>query len=360
MMAAQDSGPRHTGRSSDGEGLAKALGWFSLGLGIAQLTAPKRLNRMIGAREDSKSRTMMLAVGVREIAAGVGLLTQARPAAWAWGRVAGDAMDLALVGNALTSDEHDRPRTAATATALLAITALDVYCAQRLTQTRRDAMTKADAKHQGTRVRKSITVNRPASEVYAFWRNFENLPRFMQHLESVQMTGGGRSHWKAKAPAGTTVEWDAETTEDRPNQLIAWRSVEGADVSNAGVVRFVPAAGGRGTEIHVDLRYEPPAGKVGELVAKLFGEEPSQQVDGDLRRFKQVLEIGEVVYSDASLASGLRPAHPAEAPLPPRHDRETAILAERSADAAVASSNRDRASSTPPGEPRPTRAQPSA
>jgi uncharacterized membrane protein len=216
--------------------------------------------------------------------------------------------------------------------------------------------TSADAKQQGIHVRKSITVNRPADEVYAFWRNFENLPRFMLHLESVHVTSDGRSHWKAKAPAGTSVEWDAEITEDRPNELIAWRSVAGADVPNAGVVRFVRAAGGRGTEVHVDLRYEPPAGKVGQLVAKLFGEEPSQQVDGDLRRFKQVLEIGELTQSDASLASGLRPAQPPEAPRPPRQYREEAILAERSAEAVASSSNRDRASSTPPSEPRPTRA----
>jgi uncharacterized membrane protein len=223
-------------------------------------------------------------------------------------------------------------------------------------------MTKAaDSKQQGTPVHKSITVNRPAEEVYGFWRQFENLPRFMMHLESVQVTGGRRSHWKAKAPAGKTVEWDAEMTEDRPNELIAWRSVEGADVSNAGVVRFVPAPGGRGTEIHVEMSYDPPAGKLGVLAAKLFGEEPSQQVEGDLRRFKQVMEIGEVVYSDASIAGGLRPAHPPEAPLPPRQDREESILAERSADAAAtSSSNRDRSSTKPRGEPRPTSTRPHA
>ena len=220
--------------------------------------------------------------------------------------------------------------------------------------------TAAQAEQQGIRVRKSVTVNRPADEVYAFWRNLENLPRFMKNLESVQMTGGRRSHWKAKAPAGTTVEWDAETTEDRPNELIAWRSVEGADVPNAGVVRFVAAPGGRGTEIHVDLRYDPPAGKLGALFAKLFGDEPGQQVDGDLRRFKQVLEVGEVLYSEASIASGLRPAHPPEGPAPQQYDREEAILAERSADTAATTSNRDRASSTPPGEPRPSSAMPRA
>ena len=220
--------------------------------------------------------------------------------------------------------------------------------------------TAADTEQHGTRVRKSVTVNRPAEEVYAFWRNFENLPRFMQHLESVQVSGDGRSHWRAKAPAGKTVEWDAEITEDRPNELIAWRTVEGADVPNAGVVRFVAAPGGRGTEIHVDLQYDPPAGKIGALFAKLFGEEPSQQVNGDLRRLKQVLEIGEVTQSDATLASGTRPAHPPEAPLPPQ-DREQEILVERSADAAATtSSNLDRASSTPPGERRPTRAEPRA
>ena len=129
---------------------------------------------------------------------------------------------------------------------------------------------------------------------------------------------------------------------------------------NEGVVRFVPAPGGRGTEIHVDLRYDPPPGKLGALVAKLFGDEPGQQVDGDLRRLKQVLEVGEVLYSDASIASGLRPAQPPEAPQPPRQDREDAILTERSADTAATTSNRDRASSTPPGEPRPTTALPRA
>ncbi|MDF1502420.1 SRPBCC family protein [Roseisolibacter sp. H3M3-2] len=350
-------------RHDDGEGLARALGWFSIGLGVAQLAAPRRMNRMVGVAPDRKSTATMRAIGVREIAAGVGLLTRPRPAEWAWARVAGDAMDLALVGDAMTSDDSDRPRAATTLAALLGITALDVYCARRLTTTRREPMTTAaDAKqHHGMRVRKSVTVNRPADEVYAFWRNLENLPRFMKHLESVQVTGGGRSHWKANAPAGTSVEWDAETTEDRPNERIAWRSVDGADVPNAGVVRFVPAAGGRGTEIHVDLRYDPPAGKLGALVAKLFGDEPGQQVDGDLRRFKQVLEVGEVLYSEASIASGLHPAHPPEGPAPQLYDREDTILAERSADAAATtSSNLDRASSTPPGEPRPSSAMPRA
>jgi uncharacterized membrane protein len=144
-------------------------------------------------------------------------------------------------------------------------------------------------------------------EIYSFWRNFENLPQFMYHLESVQVLGSGRSHWVAKAPGGATVEWDAETIEDRPNERIAWRSLPDADVTNSGSVEFRRAPGDRGTEIHVEIQYEPPAGKLGTLVAKLFGEEPSQQVGDDLRRLKQVLETGEIVRSEASPEGQGRP-----------------------------------------------------
>ena len=146
----------------------------------------------------------------------------------------------------------------------------------------------------GIKVEKSVTVNRPPEEVYRFWRDFQNLPRFMNHLESVTDLGNGRSHWVAKAPAGKTVEWDAEVYNEKENELIAWRSLEGADVDNAGSVRFEPAPEGRGTTVRVTLKYDPPAGKIGSLIAKLWGEEPSQQIEEDLRRFKQVMEAGEI------------------------------------------------------------------
>ena len=146
---------------------------------------------------------------------------------------------------------------------------------------------------RGFKIEKSVTINRSPEELYRFWRNFENLPRFMNHLESVQVTGEGRSHWVAKAPAGTTVEWDAEIYNEKENEMIAWRSLEGADVDNAGSVHFQRAPGGRGTEVRVVLKYDPPGGAVGALVARLFGENPEQQIDEDLRRFKQVMETGE-------------------------------------------------------------------
>jgi uncharacterized membrane protein len=338
------NGGGRRGRATNGEGLANFLGWFSIGLGLAQIASPRGMARLVGASGDSDSRTVMRAVGVREIAAGVGLLSQSRPAGWAWARVAGDVMDLALLGSTLRSDNREPSRAAGAAAAVAGIAALDVLCARQLS---RGAETTAKGTANGGRVgvKQSITVNRPLDEVYGFWRNFENLPRFMQHLELVQTTGERQSHWKAKGPAGTTVEWDAETTEDRPNELIAWRSVGNADVDNAGVVRFTRAAGGRGTEVHVDLRYDPPAGKLGAAIAKLFGEEPNQQVAGDLRRFKQVLETGEVVYSDATIHRGPHPARPPKEPQAPRQDSEPDLVVERSADAAVStSSNLDRSS----------------
>jgi uncharacterized membrane protein len=137
-------------------------------------------------------------------------------------------------------------------------------------------------------------------EVYAFWRDLRNLSRFMMHVELVT-TSGDRSHWIVKGPAGTTVEWDAEITEERPNELLAWRSLPGSQIENSGSVRFKKAPADRGTEVHVSLQYEPPAGKAGAALAKLFGEEPTQQLTDDLRRFKQVMETGEVVLSDGSL-----------------------------------------------------------
>ena len=148
--------------------------------------------------------------------------------------------------------------------------------------------------------RSAITINLPPEMVYAYWRDLENLPTFMYHLESVQETGDHRSHWVAKAPAATTVEWDAEITEDVPAERIAWRSLDGASVENSGCVRFNAAPATQGTEVHVELTYSPPGGALGTLVAKLFGEEPNQQIGDDLRRLKQVLETGEIARSEGS------------------------------------------------------------
>jgi uncharacterized membrane protein len=157
---------------------------------------------------------------------------------------------------------------------------------------------------------KTIVVNRTREDAYQFWLRFDQFPRFMKHLEQVSVRKDGRSHWKARGPGGQLYEWDAEIVENRPNELITWRSLPGGDVQNEGSVRFERAPGGRGTLVRVNLRYSPPAGAVGAAVAMLFGAEPGQEVQEDLRRFKQVIETGEVVRSDASIHGGSHPARP--------------------------------------------------
>jgi len=147
--------------------------------------------------------------------------------------------------------------------------------------------------HKDVHVRKTFTVNRSPAECYTFWRDFQNLPRFMTHLKSVSVVDAKRSRWEARSPTGGTVAWDAEILNERPNELIAWKSVGDADIDNAGSVRFRPATGNRGTEVTVELMYRPPAGRLGAAVAWLLGEEPDTQVREDLRRFKQIMETGE-------------------------------------------------------------------
>lgn len=146
---------------------------------------------------------------------------------------------------------------------------------------------------QGVKVEQTVTIERNRQDLYHFWRNLENLPRIMHHLESVRVQGN-RSHWVAKGPLGTRVEWDAEIYNENPNEIIAWRSLPGSEVDTTGSVHFTPAPPGRGTEVRVVLKYNPPAGKLGATIAKLLGEDPRQQIREDLRCFKQLLEAGEV------------------------------------------------------------------
>ena len=299
-------------RKGPNEKLADFLGWFSVGLGVSQIVMPRVVSKICGIDDSDGNTVLMRALGMRELTSGVGILTQKHPTNWVWSRVAGDVMDLALLGKVASNGENHRGRTTIATAAVLGVLALDVLSAQQLAQSPNTAV-NPDVDEEGIHVRKTITVNKSPEEVYNFWHDFENLPRFMRHLESVTVTSQNRSHWVAKAPAGKSVEWDAVTTRDIPNELIAWRSEGDADIYNEGVVRFNAAPGDRGTEIHVDLTYTPPfgvAGKVGAKMAKLFRKEPGQEVQDDLLAFKQVLEVGEIVLSDATVRKGM--PHPAQ------------------------------------------------
>ena len=160
-------------------------------------------------------------------------------------------------------------------------------------------------------VEKAIAIDKSPEELFSFWRQFDNLPRFMKHLESVTCTGLNRSHWIAKGPGGKNVEWDAEIYNEKPNEMIAWRSLEGADIVNAGSVRFTPL-GVRGTEVKVVLNYNLPGGKISALFARLFGSEPGQMIADDLRRLKQILETGEAATTEGQPSGRVAEATPYE------------------------------------------------
>jgi uncharacterized membrane protein len=268
--------------------LSRVLGWFSIALGVAEILAPRSVGRAIGVGDQP---ALLRLCGLREVTNGVGLLSQRMPSKWAMARVAGDVLDLALLGNAARRGDADRTRITLAAAAVAGVTALDFFASRQL----RDIDSPDEPVET---VVKAITINAAPDVIYRFWRDLENFPRFMQHIEEVRSTSERTSHWIAKAPAGTTIEWDAEIVEDEANARIAWRTLPDSAVEHEGIVSFEPAIGGRGTIVRVSMSYVPPAGKVGLQIAKLFGEEPNRQIDGDLRRMKQLIETGEIATTD--------------------------------------------------------------
>lgn len=313
--------PRHYSESPglQKDGVTSFLGWFSIGLGLAEVLAPRQVARLIGIENEDDHTTLLRAYGVRELAAGIGILSRPKPTYWLWNRVIGDGIDLATLGKAMKNPENDRTRLTAATLAVLGVTAIDILesvkmTSEKLPATGHDEGSFALPKpEQGTAlVAATVTVNRPVEEVYEFWKNPQNFARFMGQIESVRVTGGGHTRWKAKAPAGLTVEWDAMTVIDRPNDEISWRSVDSAEVHNTGTVRFRKAGGDRGTEVHLQMEFKPKGGVVGAKLARFFAMIPKTQMQIDLRRFKQMIELGEIVHSDASIHKGMHPARPSE------------------------------------------------
>lgn len=298
-------------RSSDGhirtsaQQLARGLGWFSIGLGLAEVLAPRAVARLTGVQRDNVRLIQFF--GMRELASGVAIFLQGdRPSGALWSRVVGDALDLVSLGIAFASPESHKARVGFATANVLAVTAVDLLCAREFSRNSSDSV--------NTHIRRSLVIDRPAEELYQAWHNFEQLPRFMRSLKSVTVTGDRRSHWVAQTPAGITVQWDAEICEDKPNELISWRSVEDAEVANSGSVRFMPAPGNCGTIVTVELNYDLPGGAVTSALAKFLREDPGALAQESLRLFKQIMEIGEVTLSDGALwDSGYltqRPAQP--------------------------------------------------
>lgn len=294
VVIARDSAPK----------ASRALGWFSLGLGLGELVFPGRVARLAGVNNRFATRSLMRALGAREVAAGVGLFSQPTKPGWLWTRVLGDLVDLALLGAAMFSRRTNRRRTGLATAAIVGVTAIDAWAGQ--------AALAAGA----APVRRAITIGRSSDEVYEYWRQLTNLPLFMKQVEAVEVLDPHRSRWLARGSRGQSVVWDAEILEDRPGELLRWRSFDGAMLQHEGKVRFSPTPDLTGTEVHWELRPGPSRG-LGAVLRALV--EPVSEVvvggkmDVDLGRLKQLLETGEIAHSDASIHRRPHAARPAAA-----------------------------------------------
>lgn len=245
------------------------LGLFSLALGLAEIVAPRRVARMVGMRDNTAPT--LRACGVREVVAGIGLLSAPRAPAWRWFRVAGDLMDLALLGSAA----KDRVKATRTAMAVLGVTAVDLAAGASGERTSLDGA--PDGKGP---VRASVTIDRSPEECYARWSDPAVLERVMTLVESVRATGENRTHWTARM-GKRVVEWDAEYTERIPNTRLAWSTPPESRIRTSGSVRFDPAPGGRGCVVRLEMTLPSGGGLLGRVKARK-----------DLQRFKQFMEVG--------------------------------------------------------------------
>lgn len=285
--------------AADATGLIRSLGWLGITLGLTELAVPRTLANAIGVERTSAAPAILRAMGVREIASGVAVLARPEYRAPRWARIAGDALDLALLGLALTLPRSGKRRLAFALGMVAGVTALDVIAVRGRAHARRTPQVVA-----------AVTINKPPREVYEFYRRFDRLPRFMDYLESVVPHGDRRSTWTARLPIGGTVSWDAEILEDRPGEVISWRSVEGSPIQTRGRVTFTRAPGRDMTEVRVQLQLGVLGRGPSTGLARLFAR---SQVKGDLRRLKQVIETGEVLYSDSSVHRLRHPAQPSAA-----------------------------------------------
>lgn len=304
------SGPLRVPSRQGNARAATSRGWVSIGKGIAQLAAPRSVARVFGIRDTRATRIAIRVLGAHELVAGVGLASGRRKDLWMHARVTADFLDVALLSLSYLSPSARRGSRVPTSLLTIAgVTALDIIGTRAIEQSDEETRPRAPTADFVT-VSASISIDRPAAEIYAFWRDFQNLSRFMSNVESVRILDDVHSRWVVSA-LGKSIHWDASITEDRSGELIAWRTQQGADIAHEGRVRFTAAPGGRGTDVSVKLRIRPPAWPLGRQLANLATAVPRNEIKSDLRRLKQVIELGAVVRSDASIHVGAHPARPA-------------------------------------------------
>lgn len=290
--AAQRPAVEVTQRDARGVRLAQGLGWFSIGLGLTQLVAPRLFARALGIKRGGG--TLVRLLGVRELLSGLGLLGSKRAVGSLNARIVGDVVDLALLGLAIARPRNGRRRLIAATAATAAAAGLDVLARRHLAAD----PSRAERVASETRVGKAITIDAEPADVYAAWRHLDHLSEIFSELRGVERLDALRSRWTARGPGGVRLRWEAEIVDDIPGELIAWTTVSGW-LDTEGVVRFLRAPGGRGTEVVVEMRYHVRGRAFGRAAAAAVGLEPSIVLERGLRRLKQIVEIGEPMRARA-------------------------------------------------------------
>jgi len=268
---------------------ARNLGILSLALGAGALLMPTPLSQLTGLQQH---RRLLPFIGLRELAAGIGLLSTRNPTPWLWARVVGDGMDLATILHSLLSPQNPRRTSAAVTAAVVgAITAIDI---RESVRSRNSSGAAYERSAPDALVSASVIVGKSPQECYDFWRDPTNMTRISPMVESVTVVDERTSRWLIRSPLGNKIEWDCKITGETRGQRISWRSVDGGGLYHAGVVRFEPSTGNRGTLVSTSVHFRVPGGPAGIGLAKLLGANPRSEIREDLRRFKQLLETGEI------------------------------------------------------------------
>lgn len=286
-----------TERDARGVRLAQGLGLFSIGLGLSEIVAPRVVKTAIGAPGDGTK--VMRAFGARELTSGVGLLVSRNPVRALDARIAGDFLDLVALGIAFARPTSGRRRLLVAAGAVIGATVLDIMARRRLAADPNRAVRVG----QRTRIGKAVTIDAEPEQIYAFWRGLQDLPIIFPHLGEVEPLDDLRSRWTAKGPKGTPLRWESRIIDDQPGQLLAW-ATDGGPFESDGVVHFLRAPGGRGTEVVVEMEYHVVGGGLGRAAALGMGLEPGVELEKGLRRLKQMFEIGEIMVARPPHARG--------------------------------------------------------
>lgn len=283
--------------------LAQGIGWYSIALAVVELISPKTVNQTIGIKDDPLHHNLVRVRGVRELISGIGIVASRKPAGYLWSRVAGDVIDFALVGQALTHRRNNKQKLLIATAAFSAVALLDVVAA--LSQTH-----KKDTPN--LRLKRSIKVNGTPDELYELWRQPETLPKIMKHFAEFTHIDAQRSHWKIPAAVGPALEWEAVIVEEREGKYLRWESLPGTTLPTRGWVNFRSLGKGDKTEVCLCLDFEPPAGALGEAALKLVQGIPNGLVQDMLNQFKTLSQTHKNIsltgnHNPSTVKVGTRP-----------------------------------------------------